>query len=346
MNQPNDLPIIFIVGASRSGTTMMSRILGRNRQVFTFRELHFFEQIWNVGKPLPITRDQTRNMLARLITIQRDGYMFQGSVGRHLPETDQLLATLPEKLTAPEIFASFLRYETQLQGKSIACDQTPRNAMYAHEILAFYPRARVISMARDPRDVLLSQKSRWKRRELTGGKVPMSETIRYWANYHPITMSMLWNSAVQSTLRLNDHPRLRHLRFEDFIQHPEEELKKLCAFLEIEYDAEMLNVPQVGSSHGIDQPDEVGINPAIAGRWQKAKDRRAADLILCQRISAENMIKLGYESAPLSAGWIAIIALYVSWLPKAGIAALLNIGKSKNIFAALARRIKNFTRRS
>ena len=37
-----DLQIIFIVGSSRIGTTMMGRILSNNSKVFTFKELHFF----------------------------------------------------------------------------------------------------------------------------------------------------------------------------------------------------------------------------------------------------------------------------------------------------------------
>ena len=36
---------IFIVGSSRSGTTMMGRIINNNEDVFTFNELHFFSRI-------------------------------------------------------------------------------------------------------------------------------------------------------------------------------------------------------------------------------------------------------------------------------------------------------------
>jgi len=36
---------IFIVGNSRSGTTMLARILGNHDNVFTFHEIHFFEQL-------------------------------------------------------------------------------------------------------------------------------------------------------------------------------------------------------------------------------------------------------------------------------------------------------------
>ena len=53
VKQQTNFPMIFIVGNSRSGTTMMGRILGNNPNVFTFHELHFFEQLWS-------TRDSNR----------------------------------------------------------------------------------------------------------------------------------------------------------------------------------------------------------------------------------------------------------------------------------------------
>mgnify|MGYP003981177009 FL=1 len=47
--------LIFIVGNSRSGTTMVGSILNMNKKVFTFEELHFFGQLWsedNLGKTI------------------------------------------------------------------------------------------------------------------------------------------------------------------------------------------------------------------------------------------------------------------------------------------------------
>ena len=43
----NDTKQIFVVGSSRSGTTMMGRILGSHTDIFTFNELHFFGTIWS-----------------------------------------------------------------------------------------------------------------------------------------------------------------------------------------------------------------------------------------------------------------------------------------------------------
>jgi len=45
----NTLPMLFIAGNSRSGTTMMGRILSMHPDIFTFHELHFFEQLWSTN---------------------------------------------------------------------------------------------------------------------------------------------------------------------------------------------------------------------------------------------------------------------------------------------------------
>ena len=37
---------LFVVGNSRSGTTMFARMLGRHPSVHTVSELHFYEELW------------------------------------------------------------------------------------------------------------------------------------------------------------------------------------------------------------------------------------------------------------------------------------------------------------
>lgn len=67
--------IIFVVGNSRSGTTMLGRILGRASDVFTFNVLHFFEQMWQPQIPAERIKQETAiEYAARLMAVQRDGY--------------------------------------------------------------------------------------------------------------------------------------------------------------------------------------------------------------------------------------------------------------------------------
>ena len=51
-------------------------------------------------------------------------------------------------------------------------------------------------MVRDPRDVLLSQKNKWKRKFLGANDIPFFELLRARFNYHPYTISKMWKTAV------------------------------------------------------------------------------------------------------------------------------------------------------
>ena len=70
---------IFIVGSSRSGTTMMGRILGLNSNVFTFRELHFFGKLWTNNSNQKLIRKDQIDLLSRLLCIQKNGIFNQNN---------------------------------------------------------------------------------------------------------------------------------------------------------------------------------------------------------------------------------------------------------------------------
>jgi hypothetical protein len=202
---------IFVVGNSRSGTTMMGRVLGRHPIVFTLRETHFFEQLWSsADEERQIVEDEAIPLAARLVCIQRDGYLKQGDPNRFYGEAKGLISSMQhEGLTSAEVFRAFLFLEANKNGKAIPCDQTPRNVFYLREILELFPEARVINLIRDPRSVLLSQKRKWKRRFLGAKNIPLKEAFRSWVNYHPITISKLWNASVRAAERHADVRRSR-----------------------------------------------------------------------------------------------------------------------------------------
>jgi hypothetical protein len=221
-------------------------------------------------------------------------------------------------------------------GKVIYCDQTPRNLFYIEEILKLYPKAKLINMLRDPRDVLLSQKNRWRRRYL-GDDSPLIESVRAWVNYHPITMSMLWRSSIRTALRHADNPRVISVRFEDFIQHPEHTVRKICDFLGLPFTEDMLLVPNVGSSIEQDQPTKTEINKNAVGRWKKG-GLTTTEVFLCQKITGQEMAAVNYLQVPARPKALQLIVSILSLITYSLISVILNAPRIKNLKAAFMRR--------
>jgi omega-hydroxy-beta-dihydromenaquinone-9 sulfotransferase len=331
--------MIFVMGNSRSGTTMMGRVLGGHRSVFTFNELHFFEQLWDpVVDPRQIGRKAAIGLTARLLTIQRDGYYTQNDPAGYTQEAARIVGAMHDPITPPAVFTAFIRYECAKHGKTTGCDQTPRNLYYLDELLQLYPDARFVVMVRDPRDVLLSQKNRWKRRRLGAKDTPWWTALRTWAGYHPITIGLLWRSGVAAGERFADDPRVCELRFEDLLADPQAELKKICNTVGLDYDPGMLDVPRVGSSHGQDRPDERGLDPAAAGRWKQGGLTRA-ELAVCQRIAGEHMTRHGYVTGPVGAPLLALARCRVTWVFKSVLALALNLRRIRSLRESLRRRL-------
>ena len=330
---------IFVVGNSRSGTTMMGRVLGGHPDVFTFNELHFFEQLWNpTPEPEPIDRATASNLVAQLITIQRDGYYNQKDVSVYRYEADQILRLIPNPITPPAVYQAFIDHETNWNHKSIACDQTPRNLYYIKELLELFPEARFVVMVRDPRDVLLSQKNRYKRRRLGAKGTPWTNALRTWAGYHPITISLLWRSGVAAGDRFSDDPRVCVVRFEDLLNNPMPQLKRICEATGLMFNTSMLNVPRVGSSHRHDRPTQLGLDPSAAGRWRNGGLTRT-EIALCQNLTHEHMAHHGYAIQPVNAPAATLLWRRITWLFKSALALVLNFRRITNLRESLRRRL-------
>ena len=313
---------IFVVGNSRSGTTLMGTILGRHTSVFSFEELHFFEELWS----------------AKLFDIQRNGYLTRGDWKSFRTESQTLIESISQQLSPANVFSAFLSYETQLQNKTRGCDQTPQNILYIDEILDNYPHACIVHMIRDPRAILLSQKNRW-RRPFLSDNIPKKEAIRYWLNYHPITMSQLWKANVLTADQFETDKRVYTLRYEDLLTEPEKEVEKVCQFAGIDYTPDMLKVPQVNSSSQRDQPKQEGINKDRANSWKKG-GLSSTEMFLCQKIDRTVMSAHKYDAAAVFPNLIFLVLSVLFFPIKLSLAILLSLKRMRNLGEAIKRRLK------
>lgn len=332
--------IIFIVGNSRSGTTMMRRVLGNHPHIYMLEELHFFEQLWSTAdKSNAISKEAATTLAAKLLFIQRDGYLTQMNTQKHRDEATVIVNNIEGALYPHAVLNSFLFFETQLHGKTIPCEKTPQDVFYINEILELFPGAKIVNMVRDPRGVMLSQKRKWQRRKMGAGFMTKKEQRRLKINYHPITISKLWNASIRAAAKFIDHPKVHNMIFEKMVNESESEIKSLCNFLEIEFNQQMLMIPQVGSSNEADKPDAFGIKTERAGNWEKGGLNKG-EIYFCQKICGDNLKRYGYEVKQVNPNPLLIAYYYISFPIKLGLAVLFNLHRMKNIAEAIKRRLK------
>jgi len=326
---------IFVVGSSRSGTTMMGRILGNHKDVFTFNELHFFGTIWTNPSTKELSKEKQIDLLSRLLCIQEKGLFNQKHISDFNNKAKDILQE--KNLHALEVYELFINTITNENEAHISCEQTPKNMYYLEEILSHFPNAKVINLVRDQRDVLLSQKNKWKRKFLGASAIPLSEALRSFVNYHPLLMSKVWTSSLQHTKKYKNHNRVKIVKFEELLSNSEETVKKLCTFLDIDFQKEMLLVPILGSSTEKDSKDQLRIDSSKINKWKNG-GLSNAEIYLSQKMSANILQEFGYPLKEFCFPPLFSI-YYLLILPvKLILAFVFNMHRMANIFGEIKKR--------
>ena len=330
---------IFIVGNSRSGTTMMLRVMTNHSLVHGINEPHFYGTYWapaDDGKPMD--RKAATELLIKLLTRQRDGFFAEVVPGKFDAEAQQVLTTLPPGADRKDVYAAFMAYETRQHGKQIPCEKTPQNIFYIADIKRHFPGAKIIVMYRDPRAVLLSQKRKWMRKDLGMTGMPDKEVRRLRMNYHPYTIARLWNSSFDAAKRHINDPHVVGVRFEDLTSAPEATMRRICEAVGIPFDPAMLDVPHAGSSSAMDDHSKKGIRTDRGESWKKGLDD--TEVAICQRTSGSRMAEQGYAMAQVSPSAMGLMSAWLLFPFKLMGAFALNLGRMRNVLNTLERRLK------
>jgi hypothetical protein len=287
---------IFVTGASRSGTTVLSRVIGNAEPVETLNELHFFGELTQLEvPPKPLATERAVQAVAMTLARHARDYWVEQPTAQEWMTARRIVSNLEDADLVPaNLFALTMAEIVEHSSAARICEQTPRNIYYARQILEAFPNARIVHVMRDPRAVLASQKARHKIRKLGGSNVPSSEVVRLWLNYHPFSMLRLWCSATREALALQTHERFRIVRYEDLITEPEETIKPLCEFLDLDYSSEMLDVPHWGSST-VEHSESAGLSSAALDKWQTVLD--GAEIAYCERRTRQERKTFAYADS-------------------------------------------------
>lgn len=196
MNSGDDL--ILIGGAPRSGTTLLRAIIGASSNIFCGPELRVIPSLCTL-------RDNIAGASADALS---KGYGVSAA---------QLDAATAKTVSA------FLTPATQNAGSRRVAEKTPTNALHFPTLRRLFPKAYLISIVRDGRDVVSSLLQMNWRDDRTGERMP--------ATTCPRSAAALWAASVANDNHMIGDERFYSLRYEDLVRSPAAEIAKLFAFL-------------------------------------------------------------------------------------------------------------------
>ncbi len=210
------LPVPFIVGVGRSGTTMLRLMLDAHPDLTIPPETHFVPDLIDA-----IQTGASRDKAVETMTAVRQW----GDLGIEPEEVLERWRALDEFAPGPAL-RSFYAIYTERQGKPRWGDKTPIYVKNMLRIESALPEARFIHVIRDGRDVALS---RWKRTLGDKEPAPAAQVAEGWQRRI--------RRAQRQGAKLNHY---LELRYEDLVTDTEPNLRRIAEFLELDWDPVMM----------------------------------------------------------------------------------------------------------
>jgi hypothetical protein len=249
-----------VVGAARSGTTLLRLMLNAHPDIAIPSESHFFGALF---RAFPPTVTLTGDAVAQAVDVVASSPEWQRDFAHS--EAELRAAIGPGPLPMRDFVERVFRLEVG-SGPARWGDKTPANLHWVDTLVACFPDAQVIAIVRDPRDVSLSlARLGWY------GGTPWA-IGRYLAHN---------GRALQRLRDRYDERCLRVVRYEDLVLDTEAELRALCAFLDVPFVAAMQAFHTQADRHVQPWELETGLHtnlrrapsPDDVGRWRRDGSR-------------------------------------------------------------------------
>jgi hypothetical protein len=223
-------PYVFVVGAARSGTTLLQRMLDAHPQLAVVNETYWVPRKFRERNGLTREGVVTPALVPKLLASPKFSYM-----GVSKEDLVGLLSEF-ESVRYNRFVARIFDLYAARRGKQFAGDKTPGYVRRIPQVHELWPRARFVHIIRDPRDVCLSMLG-WDMGERTAGQDGT------WDMDSAISTALYWRYSVavgREDAGALLGPTLYHeVHYEDLVSSPERELEQICRFLSLPCAEEM-----------------------------------------------------------------------------------------------------------
>jgi hypothetical protein len=276
-------PPVFVVGCSRSGTTLVQTILDSHPHLSVLYEADFLVDIplglrsSMANAPKALTLAEAHPSFRADTSFRADSFdaRIARAACRELGITDA--AGAMRVLAAPQALA---------QGKRRWGNKTPKALLHIAELALVYPDAQFIHVIRDGRDSASSQ-ARLSHRSLVEG-------------------ALLWRTGMRTGRRAGSRlgpDRYLEIRLEELLSSPERQIREMCAFLGEDFDQSLLHFDTTARERI--PPSHIPIHPRLGEPPRPlppSRDSAATGLV--QRATAAlihaELVELGYVPATSS----------------------------------------------
>lgn len=219
------LPSVFIVSSGRSGTSLLTSILNASQQINIPYESDF------IARAYPFYNDKTDfnqkdyHQIVKLFKQTSEPKLWGMS-------EEYLLSILENK--KPQTFIQFFSVICEAYHKSIGTEhliwgvKAPVLIASIDRIIKVNENAKIFHIVRDGRDVYLSYKNVHDQSKIKFGPKGLVANALYW---------------IDGLRRIEEfgknYSNIYEFSYEDMLNYPQEEFKKICQFIGIEYIPEM-----------------------------------------------------------------------------------------------------------
>jgi hypothetical protein len=160
------------------------------------------------------------------------------------------------------------------QDSTIWADKSPSYLTHIGLLDRLFPEARVIHIVRDVRDYCLSINKAWGKN--------MIRAAQRWSD------DVSFAHSTGSTLG----PRFLELRYEELLEHTVEAMRRVCAFLSIPYQDDLISLTRPTENLG----DTKGVSGIVRSNVNKFRsEMKPATRTRIERISGEMLLSAGYQ---------------------------------------------------
>lgn len=289
---PDERPV-FVVGAPRSGTTLLQAILDASPNIGIADELTFFDTILKAQPQLPdLTApgaiDRLQSLMPKMDHV------------RYWSDPEAVVAELGRRLRAdpqpswPRVFLYLMRAWADRKGAARCGDKTPWNIRHMETLLRWFPRAQIVHIVRDPRAQIASRR-----------KLPRT-------SQDVLSNAIKWKLDIDCARRLQATPeQFLEIRYEDLVTTPAETVQRVCEFLDEPFEPQMIAGRDSAELAFRGQAYKEGVTKAVNANsltsWRR--ELNASQVRLIEWITGGHFAHYRYERDGSSLGTLAKLPL-------------------------------------